>query len=194
VELIDWTLEEFVQKLLHIMAISLASTSQTLCKVHLEASCSRKQLSRPAQSVQNSLSWRTKMSPSLWTKMIVASRTPRQLAKEIGRLQCRAETFKVEVEFEGKKHMLDVPEGETILSVAIEAGLEVPYDCQLGVCMTCPAKLESGIVDQDIGMLSDDVVAQGYALMCVAVPKSDCSIRAIPEEELLALQLATADD
>jgi len=114
--------------------------------------------------------------------------------RRFGRLQCRAQSYKVEIEHEGQKHVLEVPEGETILSVAIEAGLEVPYDCQLGVCMTCPAKLERGSVDQDQGMLSDDVKERGYALMCVAYPQSDCSIRSIPEEELLSLQLATADD
>lgn len=110
------------------------------------------------------------------------------------RLQWRAQSYKVEIMHEGEKHVLEVPEGETILNAAIEAGLEVPYDCQLGVCMTCPAKLESGIVDQDQGMLSDDVKDRGYALMCVAIPQSDCCIRSIPEEELLSLQLATADD
>ncbi|CAI5492546.1 unnamed protein product [Closterium sp. Naga37s-1] len=32
---------------------------------------------------------------------------------------------------------------ETILSAAIDAGLDLPHDCKLGVCMTCPAKLIS---------------------------------------------------
>jgi ferredoxin len=60
--------------------------------------------------------------------------------------------------------------------------------------MTCPAKLISGSVDQSEGMLSDDVVERGYALICAAYPTSDCHIRLIPEEELLSLQLATAND
>lgn len=36
---------------------------------------------------------------------------------------------------------LQVPEGESILSVALDKGIDLPHDCKLGVCMTCPAKL-----------------------------------------------------
>lgn len=109
-------------------------------------------------------------------------------------VQCRATVYKVEMIHDGQTVMLDVPEGESILTVALENGMDVPYDCNLGVCMTCPAKLEKGSVDQSGGMLSDDVVERGYALMCVAYPESNCTIRTIPEEELLSLQLATAND
>ncbi|KAK6793186.1 hypothetical protein RDI58_006639 [Solanum bulbocastanum] len=102
--------------------------------------------------------------------------------------------YKVIVEHEGKTTELEVEPDETILSKALDVGMSVPYDCKLGVCMTCPAKLLSGNVDQSEGMLSDDVVDRGYALLCAAYPRSDCHIRVIPEEELLSLQLATADD
>ncbi|EFJ28491.1 hypothetical protein SELMODRAFT_69317, partial [Selaginella moellendorffii] len=102
--------------------------------------------------------------------------------------------FEVEMEHEGKIHTLRVPEDETILSKALEEGVEVPHDCKLGVCMTCPAKLERGRVNQSEGMLSDDVVDKGYALLCVAYPLEDCRIRTIPEDELVSLQLVTSSD
>ncbi|CAI5970781.1 unnamed protein product [Closterium sp. NIES-64] len=108
-----------------------------------------------------------------------------------GRRRFVVHAHKVEVEHQGKTHILEIPEDETILSAAIDAGLDLPHDCKLGVCMTCPAKLISGEVDQSEGMLSDDVMEQGYALMCASYPKSDCKIRVIPEEELLSLQLVT---
>lgn len=98
----------------------------------------------------------------------------------------------MEVEHKGKVHTLEVEDGETVLEKALEADLDVPYDCKLGVCMTCPAKLVSGSVDQSGGMLSDDVIDKGYALLCISVPQSDCRFQTIPEEELLALQLVTA--
>lgn len=103
-------------------------------------------------------------------------------------------SYKVEIEHEGKTSILQVEEDETILGKALETGLSVPHDCKLGVCMTCPARLLSGSVDQSDGMLSEDVVQQGYALLCASYPRSDCRIRTIPEEELLSLQLATAND
>ncbi|KAL3849431.1 hypothetical protein ACJIZ3_011313 [Penstemon smallii] len=102
--------------------------------------------------------------------------------------------YKVVIEHNNKSTELEVELDETILSKALDSGLEVPYDCNLGVCMTCPARLLDGKVDQSDGMLSDDVIERGYALMCVSYPKSDCHVRIIPEEELLSLQLATAND
>lgn len=102
--------------------------------------------------------------------------------------------YKVTIEHGSESRVLEVEEDETILSRALDEGMDVPHDCKLGVCMTCPARLVSGVVDQSDGMLSDDVVAQGYALLCAAYPRSDCTIRVIPEDELLKVQLATADD
>ncbi|KAM0985212.1 hypothetical protein ACFX13_012733 [Malus domestica] len=107
---------------------------------------------------------------------------------------CTVRSYKVVVEHEGQSTELEVEPDETILEKALDSGLSVPHDCKLGVCMTCPAKLLTGTVDQSEGMLSDDVVEGGYTLLCVSYPKSDCLIRTIPEDELLSLQLATAND
>lgn len=101
---------------------------------------------------------------------------------------------RVTIEHGGESRVVEMEEDENILERALEEGLDVPHDCKLGVCMTCPARLVSGKVDQSDGMLSDDVVAQGYALLCAAYPRSDCTIRVIPEDELLKVQLATAND
>ena len=72
------------------------------------------------------------------------------------------------IEHEGKTTELEVEPDETILSKALDSGMDVPHDCKLGVCMTCPARLIGGTVDQSEGMLSDDVVERGYALLCVS--------------------------
>uniref|UniRef100_A0A2P2Q3L0 Ferredoxin n=1 Tax=Rhizophora mucronata TaxID=61149 RepID=A0A2P2Q3L0_RHIMU len=109
-------------------------------------------------------------------------------------LKAVVRSYKVVIEHEGQSTELEMEADETILSKALDSGLSVPHDCKLGVCMTCPAKLVSGTVDQSEGMLSDDVVERGYTLLCASYPRSDCRIRTIPEEELLSLQLATAND
>lgn len=54
-----------------------------------------------------------------------------------------ARSHKVQIEHEGKQYDLEVPDGKTILEVALDKGLDLPHDCKLGVCMTCPAKLVS---------------------------------------------------
>ncbi|XP_042518212.1 ferredoxin C 1, chloroplastic [Macadamia integrifolia] len=110
------------------------------------------------------------------------------------RRPCIIRSYKVVIEHEGSTTAMEVDPDETILSKALDSGLSVPHDCKLGVCMTCPARLLSGSVDQSEGMLSDDVVERGYTLLCVSYPLSDCHIRTIPEDELLSLQLATAND
>lgn len=125
------------------------------------------------------------------------SRTCRANAFSSGRISRRSlrvaaatrTTYKIEVEHEGKKIDLQVPEGESILSVALDKGIDLPHDCKLGVCMTCPAKLISGSVEQAGSMLSDDVAAKGYTLLCVATPTTDCKVMTISEDELLDLQL-----
>lgn len=126
------------------------------------------------------------------TKLFTASKfNPRP---RLGLRALTVRSYKVVVEHEGKYTELEVEPDETILSKALDSGLSVPHDCKLGVCMTCPARLISGSVDQSDGMLSDDVVERGYALLCAAYPQSDCHIKVIPEDELLSLQLATAND
>ncbi|KAI4317833.1 hypothetical protein L6164_025668 [Bauhinia variegata] len=121
--------------------------------------------------------------------------TPPRLASRAAPISSfTVRSYKVVIEHDGQSTALEVEPDENILSKALESGLAVPHDCKLGVCMTCPARLISGTVDQSEGMLSDDVVERGYALLCSSYPRSDCHIRTIPEDELLSLQLATADD
>ncbi|KAL4419433.1 hypothetical protein ABPG77_006360 [Micractinium sp. CCAP 211/92] len=97
-----------------------------------------------------------------------------------------ARAARVELQdLDGTMHILEVGEDETVLDVALDKGLDMPYDCKMGVCLRCSAKIESGDVEQPGGMISEESQAQGYALMCVAFPKSDCKIRVIPEDELV---------
>jgi ferredoxin len=100
-----------------------------------------------------------------------------------------SKTYTVEFLHQGKSHTLQVPENETILAVADQAGLELPSSCHAGVCTTCAGKIISGSVDQTDGMgVSPELQKQGYVLLCVAKPLSDLKIETEKEDTLYQLQ------
>jgi ferredoxin len=100
-----------------------------------------------------------------------------------------ANTYTVELLHQGKTHHLTVPEDQTILAAADAAGLDLPSSCNAGVCTTCAAQVMSGTVEQGDGMgVSPDLQAQGYALLCVAYPRSDLKIETEKEDRVYYLQ------
>ncbi len=73
----------------------------------------------------------------------------------------------------GEEHQVTVPAKEPILDAGLDAGLDMPYSCQSGLCTACRAKCLEGTLDQeDAAGLTDAEVAEGYVLLCVGKPKS----------------------
>jgi ferredoxin len=98
-------------------------------------------------------------------------------------------TYTVEIHHQGKIYTLQVPETETILSVAQSSGLDLPTSCGAGVCTTCAGQLSEGTVDQTDGMgVSPELQKQGYVLLCVAKPLSDLKLETGKEDTLYQLQ------
>ena len=55
-------------------------------------------------------------------------------------------------------------------------GLDLPYGCQYGGCITCAAKLINGEVDQKSQVaLNNRQINNGYVILCVARAKTDCT-------------------
>ena len=69
-------------------------------------------------------------------------------------------------EVRGKKPLLDELR---------EAGVDLPYGCKYGGCITCAGKLIEGEVDQRAQVaLNNRQISDGYVILCVARAKSDC--------------------
>lgn len=79
------------------------------------------------------------------------------------------------IEFRNRNSTIDVAGDEPILDAAEAAGVTLPYGCRAGHCISCAARLVEGDVDQSEGdALTPAQEAQGYVLLCIAVPRSDC--------------------
>jgi len=72
---------------------------------------------------------------------------------------------------------LDVGEDEAIIDAVEATGKVLPIACRYGGCITCAAKLLEGKVRQPNGTaLNKRQSKDGYVLLCVARPKTDCVI------------------
>jgi ferredoxin len=87
---------------------------------------------------------------------------------------------------EGIDQTVEVPDETSILETAEQQGMDLPYSCRQGVCSTCTVKTIEGEVDQSEGSyLNEEQIAQGYVLICIAHPLSDCVFETHKEAEVL---------
>lgn len=64
-----------------------------------------------------------------------------------------------------------------LLETLQEHDVDLPYGCRYGGCITCAAKLTAGHVDQSEQVaLNNRQINDGYVVLCVARPLSDCTL------------------
>ncbi len=71
----------------------------------------------------------------------------------------------------------EVDGDEPLLDTLELQGVSLPYGCRYGGCISCAAKLLDGELDQSDGVaLNGRQINDGYVLLCVARPLSDCTL------------------
>lgn len=86
-----------------------------------------------------------------------------------------------EVEFVKEGTTIELASNETILDQAEDEGMDLPYACRQGQCVSCSAHIPDGPGDDYVThfeqeTFSEDEIGEGYVLTCVAYPKDSFSL------------------
>lgn len=70
-----------------------------------------------------------------------------------------------------EEYILKMPKNKTVLEVALDEGLDVPYSCQGGICSSCVARITEGKAEMaKNSILVDSEIEEGLVLTCQAHP------------------------
>ncbi|MEM8977161.1 MAG: 2Fe-2S iron-sulfur cluster-binding protein [Pseudomonadota bacterium] len=87
-----------------------------------------------------------------------------------------SDTFTVTLANHGGQ-TFEVDRRRPLLNALEEQGVSLPYGCRYGGCISCAAKLIDGEIDQRAQVaLNGRQLNDGYVLLCVARPLSNCTI------------------
>lgn len=104
--------------------------------------------------------------------------TPAPTTESEGTTTGETEVFDIEWTVEGAT--TEVASNEILLDVALDNDLDVPYQCQQGICGVCTSEVPGDgteyVEHSGADYLSDEQIAGGFVLPCVATPKQDFEI------------------
>jgi len=83
---------------------------------------------------------------------------------------------------------IEIAEDEKLLYPALDAGVDIPYACEVGRCGQCTGKYDGDaneVVTHDGNQfLDEDQIEEGWLLTCVAYPRDDFELEvAHPDDE-----------
>lgn len=83
---------------------------------------------------------------------------------------------------------VETPEDEAIMYPALDAGVDIPYSCEVGSCGQCTARYDGDandvVVHDGNEYLDDDQIAAGWVLTCVAYARDDFELEvAHPDDQ-----------
>ncbi len=87
-----------------------------------------------------------------------------------------------EVEFGKEGETIEVANNEPLLDQGEDTGMDLPYACRQGQCVSCAGQITSGgnaeeyVEHDNQQMLGDAELDDGYTLTCVAYPRDDFTI------------------
>jgi ferredoxin len=71
----------------------------------------------------------------------------------------------------------EVDAGRPLLDSLRDQGVDLPYGCRYGGCITCAARLVTGEIDQRRQVaLNNRQINDGYVILCVARPLTDITL------------------
>ena len=84
--------------------------------------------------------------------------------------------YKVKISNRGNMEY-EVDDRRPILDELRKHGVDLPYGCKYGGCITCAAKLTAGSIDQRRQVaLNNWQLDNGYVILCVARARSDITL------------------
>lgn len=87
------------------------------------------------------------------------------------------QSYRIHITNQGEPESFDVSADQPLLDSLLEQGVDLPYGCRYGGCITCAAKLTDGSVDQrEQVALNNRQINDGYVVLCVSRPLSDCTL------------------